>query len=103
MNFIEDLRTSIGEKERLLRVSVKQLTESLHIMHRLTAHIDSLLNMESYCVSASLIEQSGEVSEHAVAKDVCVDKERALTLFCAISHGEVTPCTLFDVLSDMIG
>lgn len=103
MNFIEDLRSNIGEEGRLLRVTVKQLTDSLHIMHRLTCHRDVILGREQYCVSAAVIELSGEVCESAVAHDVCADEGSAIALFSAVSHGDVTPCTLFDVLSDLIG
>lgn len=103
MNFIEDLRSNIGEEERLLRITVKQITDSLHVMHRLTSHTDDILGREQYCISAAVIELSGEVSESVAAHDVCADEESAVALFCAVSYGDVTPCTLFDVLSDLIG
>ena len=103
MNFIEDLKPNIGEEERLLRITARQLTDSLHIMHKLTVRADGLLDRESYCISAAVIDQSGELSDYSEVHDVCADKESAVALFGAISYGKVTPCTLIDVLSDLIG
>ena len=52
--------------------------------------------------SLSVTIQSLWEKENAFACDVTRSRSRALSLFETISRGLVTPCTLYDILEDML-
>ena len=52
--------------------------------------------------SLSVTIQSLRETENAFACDVTRSRSRALSLFETISRGLVTPCTLYDILEDML-
>ena len=54
----------------------------------------------SYSIGVSIV--GGRVPDRALARDVARTRSRALSLFAKICEGLVTPCTLFDVLEDML-
>ena len=54
----------------------------------------------SYSIGVSIV--GGRVPDRALARDVARTRSAALALFAKIADGLVTPCTLFDVLEDML-
>ena len=55
-----------------------------------------------HAYSLAVTVESASGRETAFAGDITRKRSRALKLFALISRGLVTPCTLFDVLEDML-
>ena len=70
--------------------------------YRLTYRLEEipLHRGASYAIAVRI--ESDDRAEDAVVHDVCRNRAEAETLFHAIVKGLVTPCTLMDVLEDLL-
>ena len=89
--------------------------ESLHsiVLDIRTTHLDGRALLHSlagssdgmrtfYSLVSALYPTSDPREEVCIVHDVTGDREQALRLFRLLAEGEVTPCTLEDILSDML-
>ena len=74
--------------------------EDLHLEYRLYESRQTADRRRCYAISAAVLSH-GDREEVCVC-DVTRTKRRALSLFRLICDGLVTPCTLTDVLEDLL-
>ena len=74
--------------------------EDLFLEYRLlkSKHSQRMESIYSIYVSAT----QNDVIEYKLAFDVCRNITRGIEIFNLISRNSVTPCTLFDVLEDLL-
>ena len=81
-------------KEQNIQIGELQLRFSLHQNYLVSE------NRSAYSLTVTGI-LDGE-TETVCARDVTSLRDTALTLFDTVSRAEVTPCTLFDVLEELL-
>lgn len=99
MKYIANETQAVLES-KTLRIESRKITENLH----LTTVLLQISNTE-YCHYAIGVfsQESGNPSDFRIVDDITRDRTEAYKLFALIVNGGVTPCTLVDVLQDIIG
>ncbi|MBQ7938805.1 MAG: hypothetical protein IJ281_00310 [Clostridia bacterium] len=93
------------ETQTLLETKTIQIDTRLinHELHLTTVLIQVIYTDHSfYSIGIHSLNGNG-IAEFRMINDVCRDKTEAEALFRILSDGEVTPCTLEYILSDLIG
>ena len=70
------------------------------LLHILTESCDGMRTF--YSIVSALYPTSDPCEEVCIVHDVTGDREQARRIFRLLAEGEVTPCTLEDILSDML-
>ena len=83
-----------------VQISSEFPTDSLHLT---TVLMKIHCNDHSHYAIGVLASSEDQATDFRMVHDVTRDPEVAEFLFGAIVKGQVTPCTLIDVLSDMLG
>ena len=83
-----------------VQISSEFPTDSLHLT---TVLIKIHCNDHSHYAIGVLASSEDQATDFRMVHDVTRDPEVAEFLFGAIVKGQVTPCTLIDVLSDLLG
>lgn len=93
-----DMQTVLESKT--LRIDSKRITESLHL---------TTVLLQIYCTDhchytlCILSQESDSQADFRMIDDITRDRTEAESIFSVIAAEGVTPCTLGDVLQDMIG
>lgn len=88
-----------GSSDNILSSADKEMS-GITVNYRLyCSRIDSE-NRDSYSVSVTSCFNNN--TETVLAKDISSERERASEIFSLISENFVTPCTLFDILEDIL-
>lgn len=95
----------ITETQTILESETVQIfsefpTDSLHLT---TVLMKIHCNDHSHYAIGVLASSEDQATDFRMVHDVTRDPEVAEFLFGAIVKGQVTPCTLIDVLSDLLG
>ena len=95
----------ITETQTILESETVQIfsefpTDSLHLT---TVLMKIHCNDHSHYAIGVLASSEDQATDFRLVHDVTRDPEVAEFLFGAIVKGQVTPCTLIDVLSDLVG
>lgn len=99
------------ERKRIMSIELKILAEkhekekSLSLSYRL---FESMLHEEDgfraeYSISASVLNTESGEREEMLIRDVTSSKDFAEDIFTLICRGKVTPMSLEDTISDLIG
>ena len=83
-----------------VQISSEFPTDSLHLT---TVLMKIHCNDHSHYAIGVLASSEDQATDFRMVHDVTRDPEEAEFLFGAIVKGQVTPCTLSDVLSDLVG
>lgn len=83
-----------------VQISSEFPTDSLHLT---TVLMKIHCNDHSHYAIGVLASSEDQATDFRMVHDVTRDPEVAEFLFGAIVKGQVTPCTLIDVLSDLLG
>ena len=83
-----------------VQISSEFATDSLHLT---TVLMKIHCNDHSHYAIGVLASSEDQATDFRMVHDVTRDPEVAEFLFSAIVKGQVTPCTLIDVLSDLLG
>ena len=83
-----------------VQISSEFPTDSLHLT---TVLMKIHCNDHSHYAIGVLASSEDQATNFRMVHDVTRDPEVAEFLFGAIVKGQVTPCTLIDVLSDLLG
>ena len=83
-----------------VQISSEFPTDSLHLT---TVLMKIHCNDHSHYAIGVLASSEDQATDFRMVHDVTRDPEEAEFLFGAIVKGQVTPCTLIDVLSDLLG
>ena len=83
-----------------VQISSEFPTDSLHLT---TVLMKIHCNDHSHYAIGVLASSEDQATDFRLVHDVTRDPDVAEFLFSAIVKGQVTPCTLIDVLSDMLG
>ena len=82
-----------------VQISSEFATDSLHLT---TVLMKIHCNDHSHYAIGVLASSEDQATDFRIVHDVTRDPEEAEFLFDAIVKGQVTPCTLIDVLSDLL-
>ena len=83
-----------------VQISSEFPTDSLHLT---TVLMKIHCNDHSHYAIGVLASSEDQATDFRLVHDVTRDPDVAEFLFSAIVKGQVTPCTLIDVLSDLLG
>lgn len=92
-------------EENLIRIVLKRLDSKTMLLYRLTEELLPSCHHEAvpcYSLSVTKIDYSGLMHETKALTDIARYLPDALKIFYAVSQGLVTPCTVYDVVSDLI-
>ena len=98
MMYITETQTIL--ESETVQISSEFATDSLHLT---TVLMKIHCNDHSHYAIGVLACDGDQPADFHMVHDVTRDPEEAEYLFCAIAKGQVTPCTLIDVLSDLLG
>ena len=98
MMYITETQTIL--ESETVQISSESPTDSLHLT---TVLMKIHCNDHSHYAIGVLASSEDQATDFRLVHDVTRDPEVAEFLFGAIVKGQVTPCTLIDVLSDLLG
>lgn len=98
MMYITETQTIL--ESETVQISSEFPTDSLHLT---TVLMKIHCNDHSHYAIGVLASSEDQARDFRMVHDVTRDPEVAEFLFGAIVKGQVTPCTLIDVLSDLLG
>lgn len=98
MMYITETQTIL--ESETVQISSEFATDSLHLT---TVLMKIHCNDHSHYAIGVLASSGDQPTDFHMVHDVTRDPDEAEYLFDAIAKGQVTPCTLIDVLSDLLG
>ena len=98
MMYITETQTIL--ESETVQISSEFPTDSLHLT---TVLMKIHCNDHSHYAIGVLASSEDQATDFRMVHDVTRDPEVAEFLFGAIVKGQVTPCTLIDLLSDLLG
>lgn len=94
-------------KIKLRKVAVKRYVGDIILLYRLTEERTVCLRGgygdEFYSLSVTKIDCGGERREIKHLRDISRDRAEAERIFKIVSRALVTPCTVAEIVSDLIG